>query len=248
MRILAWTMAYWDSQEHADAQREALQACEARVMKYFRPIDYFLASGTWSDPDFNPLWSMHIVNAGAPKTKPNDPWWNYAACAITAAFAYALNRNDWDLLVCHDTDCLIGAVDFNALFREFLDRPELLLSDDWNGRPGSLIALKREGVARYQHQRLRPNLMDRVEGEPDPMLIEDELGLIFKGAWLNPWPQFPTLRQDWGQDSATYVGEREPLEKAWPFVRMPNPSIVEEYTRTQTSQAKPVLADPTVKA
>ena len=233
-------MAYWDSKEHAESQRFALEQCEARVLKYFRPVDYFLASGTWSDMSFNPIWPAHLINAGASKTRPNDPWWNYAGCAITAAFAHALDRDDWDLLVEHGTDFLVGAVDFDALFREFLARPELLLSENWHGRPGSLIALKREGVARYQHQRLRPNLLQRVEGQPDPMLIEDELGKIFEGAWWNPWPQFSTLRQDFGQDSSQYVGGREPLEKDWPFVRMPNPAIVEEYTRTQTSLARPV--------
>lgn len=241
MKVLAWTMAYWDSQEHAESQRAALAACEARVLKYFRPVQYFLASGTWSDPAFAPIWPIDVVNAGAPKTKPNSPFWNYAACAITAAFAHALTwrEDQWDLLVCHDTDVLIGAVDFDALFREFLARQELLLSDDWHGRPGSLIAIKREGVARYQHGRLRPNLMERVE-DTEPMLIEDELGIIFKGLYWNPWPQFPTLRQDYGLEFA--VPEREPLEKAWPLVRLPHVSIINEYIETQTSKARPVLS------
>lgn len=241
MRILAWTMAYFDSAEHAESQRPALEACRDRVEHYFKPIDYFLASGTWSDGDFSP--TARVVNAGAPKTRPNDPWWNYAACAITAAFAHALDRPDWDLLVEHGTDFLVGAVDFDALFREFMARPELLLSEDWHGRPGSLLALKREGVARFQHGRLRPNLLARVEGEPDPMTVEDELGRVFAGAWLNPWPHLPTMRQDFGLPSAQYVGEREPLEKEWPFCRLPTPSIVAEYTARFTSQAKGVLAD-----
>ena len=244
MKILAWTMAYWDSQEHAEAQTSVLEECAYRVRNYFHPVDYFLSSGTFSDPEFRPI-KPRVVNAGAPKTKPNDPWWNYAACAITAAFSHALNRDDWDLLVEHGTDVLVGALDFDALFREFLSRPELLLSESWHGRPGSLIALKREGVARYQHGRLRPNLVE-FSHTTEQLLIEDELGVIFDGAWWNPWPQFPTLRQDFGLEFA--VPEREPLEQAWPLVRMPNPAIVAEYTATQTVHAKSVVADPVVKA
>jgi len=255
MRIIAFATSFWNSFEDAQAKGPGLfglHACYERAQCYFRPFHTFIAAGTWSLPEWSPLPStVPIINAGVVLDRPYEPiWWNYAGCALTASCAYLANRNDWDLAVCLDTDTLLGNVDWDGVLREFLQRPEELLADDWYGRPGYVVAWKPSGVSRYLHQRIRSNLIEKPEGDdvPLPILLEDEFGLMFAGKIWNAWPHLKTTRQDAGQESEQYVERREPIDMAWPFVRLPHETIVKEYLGTQTSQAKPVLADSPVKA
>jgi hypothetical protein len=248
VRIIAFTTSWWSSPEEAQAKAEGLfglHACRDRAVALFKPFWFFVAAGTWSEPEWSPLGiDVPVVNAGATLDRPYEPiYWNYGGCAITAACAYLANRRDWDIAVCVDTDTLYGAVDWDAVLREFLARPDELLADDWWGRPGYVVAWKPAAVSRYLHQRLRPNLLER--GYPDealPMLLEDEFGAMFAGRIFNPWPNLRTTRQDAGLDSEQYVARRAPLDEHWPFVRLPSPQIVEEYLRDESSRAKPVLA------
>ncbi len=244
MRLWAWTMSYWNDAAGAAAMGEGLFGLHAwydRVLLYLKPVHCFVACGTWSDPKLSPLWeAAATVNAGVPVGVPYDVH-QLSLCAWTAAMAYALNHLDeWDLLACLDTDALIGAVDFDAFIREFLKRDEILLSPAWgDGVGGPFLVWKPEGAVRMLHRRLRANLIDPPTDPkaPKPPLPEDEMAAIYKGLWWNPWPQFSKLRQDYGQTDPV----RDNVSVlTWPFVRFPDPAIVEEYTRTQTALAKPV--------
>ncbi len=240
MRIAVFTMAYWDNPAQAKAQSDVLNQWAFDVRHYYNPRYAFVASGTWSDPLLSPLYSaVPVVNAGAVKDRPYDAMlWSYFGAALTAALCYALNRRDWDMLILHDTDMLVGAVDFDALLHEFMSRKETFLCADWHGRPcgGSITVWKPAAASRWLNHRMRPNFYDTPPAAP--MLLEDEMGYIFEGQWWNPWPHLATMRQDYGHPNA--VLGREPIEKAWPFVRLPDPSIVSEFKRTQTALAKPV--------
>ncbi len=249
MRIANFITAFWHTEAEASEKGEGpfgLRQWLINTRNLFSPEFSLIACGTYSNPKWSPLpSSVSVVNSGLQFTKPYEHhFWSYAGAAQTAANAYLLNREDWDLAVNLDNDCLVGAVDFDSILREFADRPELLLTPDWHGRPGGpFVVWKREGVARWQHMRRRANLIELIDnGYPEtlPPLIEDELGDIFKGLWWNAWGDIPTMRQDFGLEFE--APEREPLEKSWPFCRQPNPAIIEEFTRTQTSQTKPCLA------
>ena len=247
MRIISFCTSFWSSPEEAQSKTHGLfglHACRERALTYFNAFEFFVACGTWSDAKWSPFdTTVPIINAGAVLDRIYEPvWWNYAGCALTAACAYLANRRDWDLAICVDTDTLLGSVDWDTLLREFLQRPEEIIADDWYGRPGYVVAWKPTGVSRYLHQRLRANLIEKPVGDDAtaPMLIEDEIGAMFAGKIFNPWPHLKTTRQDAGQESEQYVALREPIEKAWPFVRLPHDSIVQEYLATQTSLARPV--------
>lgn len=250
MRIVAFTTSWWSTQAEADSKRYGLfglHACRDRAFELFKPFEFFVACGTWSEPEWSPLSiTCPVINAGVVLDRPYEPvYWNYGGCAITAACAYLANRRDWDIAVCVDTDTLYGAVDWDAVLCEFLRRPDELLADNWWGRPGYVVAWKPAAVSRYLHQRLRPNLLNKPV-DPDalpPMLLEDEFGVIFDGLIHNPWAHLETTRQDAGLESEQYVKLRDPIEQAWPFVRLPHPDIVEEYLQTQSARAKSVVAD-----
>src|SRR2546423_364617 len=177
MRIIAFTTAHWNSVEEFEALWNpnsifGLSQWWDRVRMYFDPEEVFIACGTWSDPECCPL---RVVNSGVELTKSYDPrWWAYAGCAQTAAHAYLLNRKDWDLAVELDQDCLVGAVDFDGLLREFMGRPELLVTPNWLGKPGGpFLAFKRDGVARWLHQRRRANLIEQSDGAQETGVVEE---------------------------------------------------------------------------
>jgi len=247
MRIWAWAMTWWT--DAADASRKGdewlgLRTWHERVQRYFKPAHCFLACGTWSEPRFSPLpLDVVVVNAGLPLGTPYDIYYTQlSGCGFTAAMAYALNRRDaWDLLVFLDTDVLVGAVDFDALTRDFMGRDEVLLGQGWwNGIGGPLYMWKPAGAVKLLHSRVRANLLPVPANAdaPKPMLMEDELAAIYAGCWWNPWPDNKrAMRQDYGlidpeRDNAVVL--------KWPFVSRPDPAIAEEYERTQTVLAKPV--------
>lgn len=242
MKTFVWTMAYWDSWDHAQQQSLMLNRWLGESERLFVPEHIFVACGTWSDPAFSPLprW-IPIINGGVKKDRPYDCiWWSYAGTAFTAALSYAMIRPFWDVLILHDTDVLVGAVDFDKLLRDFMDRKETFLCSNWHGRPGggSITAWKPEAAVKWLNQRRRANFIERKPDQPEPMLLEDEFGEIYKDTWHNPWPQFETMRYDYGLPSQLKGDPRQVLN--WPFVRMPHVEVVEEYKRTQTAKANPI--------
>lgn len=230
--IWAFTTAYWHTRKHAEEQEPSLQATLDKVERYFAPRRFFIACGTWSEPNWSPMpMRVPVINSGAALTKPYEPRrWCYSGCALTAAMAYALTDSEWNLLVILDTDVIVGAVDFDAILREFLERPEELVGSAWKGHIGMPLAWKREGAARWLHQRKRANLVE--DNEPVPMWIEEEYDAIYKGRWWNAWPSITTTRQE--DELAT-----DPVSLTWPFVRGLHPSLAEAY-KAQTALAKPV--------
>src|SRR5688500_7704629 len=172
MKILGWAMTYWNDPVSAKNQLPGplgLAAWEFRMRQLFSPIALFLSSGTWSDPRSNPLINVPIVNAGAIYDGPYEGHYrSYPKCAFTAAMAFALNRNDWDLLVMLDVDALLGDIDLNQLLREFAQRKEIMCCARTNcsyanNPEGPLTLWKREGASRLLHYRQCPNLLDRDE-------------------------------------------------------------------------------------
>jgi hypothetical protein len=216
-----------------------LKAWHGRVEYLFKPIHSFIACGTQSDPEFSPLGpEVAIVNAGIPVGESYDyRRRQYWMAAFTAASAYALNRNDWDLLVFLDTDVLVGAVDFKSLLNDFTGRPEEILSPAWAETIGGpILALKRSGVVRFMHKRIQSNCV--LDGaSPDMMFGEDEMKAIYSGTWWNPWPNHSSMRQDYS------VNPNDPNPMGFlnhPLIRQPHPDVVDEYLKTQWSQVVPL--------
>ena len=244
MRTIAWTTSHWDDEEQSRRPEITdglfgLEAWHKRVTYLFKPIHSFIACGTWSDPAFSPLDpSVAIVNAGIKAGIPYDyRRYQYWMAAFTAASAYVLNRNDWDLLLLLDTDTLVGAVDFKSLLSEFMERDELILSNNWSDTPsGPFFAIKRDGVARFLHCRLKGNCVLNEKSQ-DMMLGEYEIGEIYKGLWWNPWPEITNVRQDYS------VNPNDPNPMAFlhcPFIRQPHPAVIKEYQSTQWSRVVPL--------
>lgn len=196
MRILAWTISYWNTPEEALKIGEGilgLRAWKARVQHAFSPVGFFVACGTWSDPSLCPT-DMLVVNSGVEFRGPLDYWYrNYSKCAIDAGLAYALNRTDWDILLLLDNDGLLGDCDCDWMIKTFWSRPETLMAPSWHGGVpgGPMLTFKRAGAARLKHFRRTPNMRDAAD-IPGPN-FETELADLFRNLWYNPWPDNPIM-------------------------------------------------------
>lgn len=263
MKITVFTTSWWNNQEEFDARYEGVKLYDVdprtktgilqfhpdykgmfglrqwreRVTRWFPGSPCFISCGTWSDPNLSRFGRLvSIVNAGAEPDHDYTGSWNYSMCAFTAAMAYMLNQTGWDLLVHLCEDVLFGAMNWDSLLREFITRPEEVMSDDWYGRPGYVVAWKRSAASRFLHQRLRPNLAET--DSTGLQLPEDEIGRMFAGKIWNPWPHLVSTRQDFGHESGKYVVPEDTLK--WPFIRLPHPRIIDQYILEQTSLARPV--------
>lgn len=237
MRILGWTPSYWHNQSDAQALSQTvrgLTAWEERINRLFSPFSLFIASGTWSDPAFNPIPQATVVNAGAPYDSPYEGHYrSYSKAAFTAAMAFALNRDDWDLLLFLDHDTLLGDIDCNALVREFWKRPEIYCCGQTRKNPEGPLALwKREGAVRMMHYRKTANLLDFEEQRN--IVWEEECGHIFRnGRWWDPWPDVACVG---------HVGrDRWDEMLTWPMVEKPTLEFAQVYMEKNSWKTKPFI-------
>lgn len=225
MNTLVCALAYWRSAEQVAAIAPALRRWRAMVSWRFQTGRLFLASGTQSDPELNPIREdAPLVSARVPYTKPYSVYgWCYGLCAIQAALTFADDAEPWDVFAMVDTDLVItDHFDWPALSAEFMARSETVMSPAWAGGPcmGSFIFLKPPAVTKWLNGRLRPNLCAE---EPKPMLCEPEAAAIFGPDWWNPWPQFKTIRQEWGMEGFTPVHDED--ARMWPAICRPSPAM-----------------------
>jgi hypothetical protein len=201
----------------------------------------FLVSGTWSDPAFNPIPSIPVINAGVIKDAPYEGHYrHYNKCAFTAAMAYALNRRtEWDLLVLSDTDCLFGDIDLDSLIKEFHGRPEILMGAATNCSAGCnpespFTIWKHDGAVRLLHYRQCPNLLDMEEERK--WVWDIEMAYIYRrGRWWNPWPEVPCVEHK-GWDSEQKFWD-EML--AWPIILKPTQLLAQRWIAQNSCKTKP---------
>lgn len=223
MNLLAFCTSNWLNNEQAEARKPELQSWLSRVTRLFNPQGWFIACGSYSDPRLCPV-GLHVVNSGVPYTKGYGNAWNYGCCAWSAALWHANFCHDWDVLVDVETDVYFSALDLNKLVRDFMASDALILAPAWCGCPDPNFAMfKREGILRFLHCRLRPNL-DIYERKPSPMLGEDELRIIFNGKWSNPFSPTP-IRQDFGHPGAL----TDAVAMTLPMVRLPSQPVKEHF-------------------
>lgn len=243
MKIIAWSMSHWNNAEEFQSRLLGplgLYAWCGRVNYAFSPVERWIACGTFSDPVLAGDLPVSVLNHGTETTLPYDCiWWNYSLCSWEIGYQTALARHDWDLLVNLDTDALLGDIDLDSIMREFLERPEELMTGAWCGSlaGGCLQAIKRSGVRRWLENRKRKNLIT-PNSQAMPLLPEHEATEIFKGLWWNPWPHIPDMRQDYGEQAAATLLDDEVM--TFPMVRKPSPAVIDRWLQENSPQIKPV--------
>ena len=242
LRIIALCQNFWDSQEHS-IKRAALGQWNgldtwASHMKYlFGAFKLYQSCGTWSDPAWNAVPEIEVINAGIPNENRKPYFgqrWHYAMAAWTSGFVHILNRNDWDLVVFCDPDFLMLGMDCDRIVKEFWRRDELICAPSYGefGLGGPLMIYKRWGMIKNVHSRRQATLLfDSTI--PDLIEIEQELRQIFHGEWWNPWPDISLMFQN------NYASDDH--ARRWPMVIRPSENLVQEYLQGKLNKPNPYI-------
>lgn len=223
MKIAVYSLTYWYTEAEAKSKKKELEAWERSIRRSINPDYMWLVSGTYSDPAFNPVPHVPLINTGIKKTHGNDfLYWSYANLAHTLGIYNALLNTDCDLCAQFSTDSIIN-IDYKPFLDAFMNRPELVMAPGWCGNiEDAAIFYKREGLLEYTSKRRRPILVEPGT-QPPPLMTEQEALEIFKGKWWNPWPEHCNFRQEYR------YAQTKPsnLCASWPIVIRPAPDIIE---------------------
>lgn len=220
MKVIAFCTTNWSDAEEANRKSHDLIRWRNYMRSEFGPFEMFMASGSYSNPEFNPLPDVPLINSGAVFEKPYSANQCYALCAISAALWHCNFRDNWDIGISMQSDVLVNC-DLPSIVSEFCSRPEYVMAPSMWGGTGlddNLYCIKRHGVAMYLHGRRRANLINPPQN--DPLMPEVEFAQIWKGVWWNPWPKLATIRQD-GRP------EYDSEAPSWPLIRMPTQATID---------------------
>jgi hypothetical protein len=233
MNVIAFTTSYWHNEEMGRVAARSLAHWRDTMDRLFHPTYMFVACGTNSNPAWCRVERVPVINSGVDYTRNYDVFfWQYAACAFTAAMAHALTIPDWDFIVEFDANAVLGNINLRALAEQFMDRPEILMGPPWHRSPDTVLSFwKREAAVRYLHNRVRGNLIVPYDGGTKPILFEHELAEIYKGLWFCPWkyPDLWIVRQCHGTPEA----RPDAYVKDWPVVESPSPAIRELFEKSR---------------
>lgn len=232
MKIAVYSLTYWYTEAEAQSKKTELENWLSSIDNSIKPDYVFLVSGTYSDPSFNPLPGIPLINTGIAKTHGNDfLYWSYANLAHTFGIYNALINTDCDVCAQFSTDSVIN-INYRPILEEFMKRPELVCAPGWHyWIEDAAIFYKREGMLKYVSQRRRPCMMEPSDNKTI-MTTESEAKEIFDGRWWNPWPEFRTLRQEYGYaqqypDTFHMFPSEQVIAEDWPLVIRPAPDIVQ---------------------
>jgi hypothetical protein len=225
MNIAIFCTTFWDrSPDKAKSECDNINTWSREISKVFPNAYKFLSCGTYSDPLLNTT-SLPILSSGADRAKPYDVWnWCYYLCAFDSAMWYAWhNLQRYDVIIGWEYDCWINnQSEVESAMNRFMQSDLLMMAPGWSGNPDvNWIAIKRSGIHRFLHYRHRGNL---VESEVKSHLAEEELGYIYRGSWMNPWPEIETIRQECRTESSKPRFDDIYAMKL-PMISLPSPNV-----------------------
>ena len=195
MRILVFGVGNWNTQEEAESIRDDLIEWNNRINAFLGNPKIFIASGTYSDPMFNPL-NIDLVQIGLHKKKEYSKKWNYFQVGFLSGLYHSLFNPDWDILIHCQCRTFIG-IDMIPLIEEFSKRKEQVCALSWMCTSGKIpetgfLAMKPDAVKKIVTQTTRTPLSEN----DNEINSEDDLADLFHNNWWNPYPNIMTIRKD----------------------------------------------------
>jgi hypothetical protein len=235
MKIIVFGVTNWESQAEATYQSKHLQEWYERIKKFIpQASKIFLTTGTYSNPEFNPL-DCPLYQAPFIKTEPYSKNKNYFRHGfMTGIWHTLLNYSDVDLLIHCQTRNLIGE-DLTPYINNFLERDEIIMAPKFSSLMGSsidvsLVFLKPPAILFYSIGGYRQSIDTRKK----VLNCEEEAFLMFQNSWYNPWNKILTIRQ---LDSS-FVDNKTPFKitdqnyfASLPFIASKLPHCEKEYSK-----------------
>jgi len=206
-RIIVYGVCNWGTEEYAQSQKEHLTEWRDRINHFIKPDKIFLAAGTYSNPDWNPLPELRLVQ---------NYWWplgeyspvnNYFRNGFMAGIWHALinEYGNFDILFHLQCRQLIGE-DITKECKDFLSKPDkFIIAPKWmdydhnkwcNYVDISNIGMKPIAAQMFTTMGLRPSIGLRQNlGDEYYVQSEEEAAILFQNHWYNPWPEIETTRQ-----------------------------------------------------
>ena len=189
-KIAGFGLAYWE-----DKPQKTYPEWKKRILKYSGCDSFFLAPGSYCDPEKLGDPDFPVVQIGLKLTKDYSRDWSYAHVGMMAGFYHLLlNIKDFDVAV-HVQNTVFLGMDLAPVIEEFMERDEIFASPKFTSEMGcyietGLMLLKKEAVIKYVTSPTRPSL-----SEEKTMNVEQEAFTLFHDSWWNFLPEIPTLRK-----------------------------------------------------
>ena len=206
-RIIVFGVCNWDNKEHAESQKEHLTEWLNRVNYFINPEKVFLAAGSYSNPEYNPLPELQLVQNYWVPLGPYSPVNNYFRNGFIAGIWNALinEYGNFDILFHLQCRQLIGE-NIETECNDFMNKSDkFILAPKWMDYDHnqwceyvdiSNIGMKPMAAKMFTSMGLRPSIGLRSNiNEECYVQSEEEAALLFKNHWYNPWPMIETTRQ-----------------------------------------------------
>ena len=231
VKIVAFSTIHIQDAEHGASIAGELADWRARLAWAFddAPAIFLCESG----PVNNSPAGFKTVCAGIRHTKPyHCRDWSYFAANLQFALWYVMHEHrDFDLCVALQSDCILGTR-LQAVADEFMRRPEVIAAPGWlSGSPDTHCMMIKPEAAQDIIYSLPFTPLPKITGR-NTFYIEHAMRVLFDGRYWNPWPDCPTIRQEYGTPEL-YRGGDESIMR-WPMLAKNSPETGERYRREHT--------------
>lgn len=195
MKIVLFTIVNWDCQEEADQLKPILEDWNIRSSRYFKPSYKYIIAGSWSNPIYNPLPEITLLQSGFEKQFfPKIPI-NYWKCGLMCALHHFLSMsNSWDIVVYYHY-CLLTSIDFTKICDTFKNSQKSMCAINRVTPYGTvmdtgLMIMKKSAVQKWI---LQSSAGFSYTKSGTQMTTEEEAQNIFEGDIYNPFPEIISM-------------------------------------------------------
>jgi len=219
MKILVFGAGNWQNEGQADFFKTTFEEWRNRVRCFCGDPEMFISAGTYSDPKFNPIPSIPVIQNGITTTRPYSRDWNYGRNGFITGCWHSLLNKEFDVLVHVQCRTLLGE-DLLTNLHRFMDSDKQIMAPKYvsktrgidNSVDIAMMAMKPDAVRTYTSFGIRPSLSPY-----DQMNSEEEAFELFGNVWYNPWPNVSSNRK---RESGIGIDSDDDLSKE-EFMKLP---------------------------
>ena len=219
MQTVLFTIVNWDTQEEADNLKSILNYWQESSVYCFQPSFKFLVAGSYSDPKYNPIPEVTLLQSGFEKQfYPKTPI-NYWKCGLMCALHNFLSLNtSWDLVIYYHY-CLLSSIKFESIYHQFLDLNKSMCAINRITPYGTvmdtgLMIMKRSAVQKWI---LNSSAGFAYDTNGNRMSVEQEAQTIFENDIYNPFPNILSMHRY--QTTAYQDTKQNPFNKRFDLTR-----------------------------
>jgi hypothetical protein len=196
MKIIVFGVGNWDSKAQSDALKPSYEEWRNRVRYFCGDPEMFISTGTYSDPNFNPL-NIPLVQNGITKTRPYSKNWNYFKNGFNTGCWNALINKEFDILLHVQCRTLLGE-DLTTNLHNFMDSTKQIMAPRWisktkkikNSVEVGMMAMKPDAVRIITSFGIRPAFSPIGQ-----LNCETEALELFSDSWYNPYQSINSIRK-----------------------------------------------------